>query len=277
MNKKISILNSMNDLNTINHDDVKAYYLKIIRNELENNTEIRDAISNFNPISKAHDKLITMLNSCEISKSFNENEVEYLNDSVRIILDELEIMRNGPKSLYLIDELSGKAIMALPDNSIYQPKDFIGIDGKLHKSSPVIHPGIASSIAIKLSEDWKKSTIIEKTKETSALALEHISNPNKMLRTIIQQLKKLRINSFLLNKTPENIIEFGREHIDGVFQSINPDFHRLHLFVEIVVKKICKISGKDSSIFLGNIEDHNNGKFRWYSIGFTIYKPNQLS
>ena len=258
---------------------VVPLYLRAIRQELEENLEARDMVASAEPASSATEGLLRILSIPRPGRDnpvlIPEREGE-LREAVGQVLAELQAQRKGPKGLYLVDESTGKSVMALPEGAIYHPPDYVGEDGQLRKAMPIVHPGLSSSLVMKRTEDWRVRTALERAEENLELrsAYEHLTDPEKMAVIARDKLQELGITvSDLGDEEPEEEVEFGREHIEGIFQSPNPGFHRLHAFSGSIVRRVMAKCDPGSEVRIGQVKERGNSKQRWYTVGLTVRKP----
>lgn len=257
-------------------------YLRSVRRELEENPEARDTVAAAEPATSAADELFRILSSTRPGREIpvlKPGTEEILGRAVAQVLAELEVQRKGPRGLYLVDESTGRSVMALPEDAIYQPPDYVGEDGELRKAMPIVHPGLSSSLALKRTEEWKVKTAVERAEKNPALrgTYEHLTDPERMAAIAADRLRALGVMaSGLGDEDPEEEVEFGREHVGGVFQSPNPGFHRLHTFAGSIVRRVMEKCGPGSEVRLGRVKEKSNGKQRWYTVGLTVRRPPQL-
>lgn len=248
----------------VEHVETKqlAEYTLLIRQQLETNIKLRDAVVNSEPASEARGKVTQHL-----SRHIKLGTIEIFRKAVEQVLTELDELRKRKPSLYLIDQSTGNLIMPVDKDLIYTPPDYMGADGKIHKSNPVVHPGISSSLAIATHKQAKTNKAIAKSKKNpaTAQAYTHISDPDKIIDLTKEKLQtaKIEICDHLESGLCETI-EFGREQSDGVFQSSNLHFHRIQLFSSTLAHKIIKFNYKKCAF--GKLETKHNSKQQWYIV-----------
>lgn len=258
----------MSKNNDIETPDTKNKYLDFVRRELEMNPAVR-VILESEDASSIIEKLSTIISGNDIS-----DDAE-LQDAISKVYNELSVMKEVGKSLYFIDESNGKAI-ALQPGSIYQPPDVIQENGEVRRPLPILHPGISSTIGMTKAGLWRKDQAIALSK--SKEAVEHLLDPEKMVSLAIAELEKsgISISRIQLEKY-EYEITFGREHINGIFQSPNSRFHRTYAFKSIIIKRILAIAEQGSVIKISKIKECSNGKQKWFSIGIELSKSKMLT
>jgi hypothetical protein len=236
-------------------------YLLKLRKILEEESTISEKINEFNPAISAKEPLIDF-----IKTKYPEDFASYedLEESVTAILKELDLHRSKIPSLYLVDQNTGKTVVPFTKEAIYQPPDYIGLDGRLKKSRPIVHPGISSSLALLEQEE-------EKQKKLLVLAKTEKSHYHLVEDKMTNFLKvKLSENGFTEQEIdgPWKQLEFGKENEAGVEQAVSSSFHRIELFTSIICKKLKDICGENKKCQIGKIQNHKNSKFRWYTLNF---------
>lgn len=250
------------DLTEITSEKVLANYLLKFRKILETNDQIRNEIINSSPAKAAKPRLMKLLTS-----ECDSDTKDLFEQAIEIILSELDDFREKPGSLYLVDSNTGMTVMPMSDELVYTPPDYVGEDGKLHKSKPMLHPGMAASLTLavygkaKIQRHLKKATDL-----VSKQAYKHLSGPEQILEMAKERLNYLGV---VVNDAPDKcdqIIEFGREQVEGVMQSPNTRFHRAHMFAAVLAHKMLKLGGKTAEYSIGPIKNQENSKQRWYTV-----------
>jgi len=253
--------NGSNDIAII-EKKILASYLIQFRKIFETNDLVKNEIINSNPAISAKPKLLKLL-----AYECKPDSEDLFEQAIDIILNELDTFREKPPSLYLIDGETGMTIMPMTDELIYTPPDYIGEDGKLHKSRPMLHPGIAASLTLAVYGKTKIQQHLKKaTNNTTKQAYKHLSNPEQIIEMAKERLTYLGVK---IDSDPykcDQTIEFGREQVEGIMQSPNIKFHRTHMFAAILAHKILALGGKSAKYFIGSIENKENSKQRWYTV-----------
>jgi hypothetical protein len=250
---------------------VKAQYLHQIRDEFQNNEKIKKLL--LQSPSDLRDQLIESLE--HLIRPDTQDIFELALDQIII---ELAKQLEAGHGLYLVDDDSGEIMMPLTPDMIYQPPDYEGEDGKMHKAMPIVHPKITSSLALLKGQKHKEAELLDKYKDTVALkALEHLKSPEKIIDLTIEKLKKFNITIVGHITSGElHIIEFGHEQADGVYQSFNPAFQRISMFSSVLATKIYKLCGNGGICSIKNFEEKKNSKQHWYKVDVAIHMPKQL-
>lgn len=259
--------------------ELRSYVLQI-RKELEENLEARELVASSYPASLAKPELIRIL-----LKERHDAKRDYpvlkpggeaiLSTAVDKILSELEKQRKEGPNLYMVDGETGDLIMPITKDGVYQPPDYVGLDGETHRPLPIVHPGITSSLALAKAEAFKKNQALEKYGDNPVArkAFEHLTEPQKMVKVALEKLKERGITSTPLNDNePNEEIVFGREHVNGIFQSPNLSFNRSSMFAISLFKKLLSLCDSGSEIQIGELKQVDNGKQRWYKLGVSIIK-----
>lgn len=261
----------------------KASYLVQVRRELEENPEAREMVAEARPASGAKGELVRILSASRPGREYpvpKPGTEDLLEAAVDQVLAELEKQRAAPAALYVVDGGTGEVVMPLPEGGVYQPPDYVGEDGELHKSKPVVHPGITSSLALARAEKSRVEQALEKASDdpVARKAIEHLTEPQKMVLDARSRLMEsgVTVSELPAGEDPEVTVEFGREHVNGVFQSPNLSFHRSSLFARSLADKVLQLCGSGGEARLGELKRVDNGKQSWYRIGVTARRPKQL-
>lgn len=250
-------------------------YLTAIRKALEEDSTAREVAAEAKPAISAKAKLIDYLMfriaRTETSDLF-EKAVEY------ILLELDRIREKGENSLYLVDGETGRNLIPMGPNSIYQPPDFIGEDGKVHKARPIVHPGISSSLALAHAQAHRMESLRIKAEidPDSRLALQHVLTPDSILKAATIRLEALGVVIGDVLNGEEEEIRFGHEHVENVHQSLNPRFHRSALLSEILTRRIFEKFGVGSRIEFLSVKQDGNNKRKWHVVRILVEKPHLL-
>ncbi len=237
-------------------DDIVAGYLILLRKEIESNSELSELIAKGNSENVVKTALTS---ACKLVKP----GTDYLLDRViSMLLEELEQHRQAKPSLYLISQKTGRAIIPIEAKDVYTPPDYIGLDGKIHKSNPIVHPKLSSSLAIASYEAAKQELVLTKITPKTHMAHTHLSTPEQIVQKARQKLAGLPP----CENGEWKDVEFGKEHVAGMEQSVNPSFHRVELFSSILARKVFELCGKGGQYNFGSIRSCRNAKLRWYVI-----------
>ena len=260
-----------------------ASYLKQVRDELESNQEARDLVSKAFPASGSKEELVRILSTARPGRDYpvpKPGTEDLFEAAVDRVLAELEKQRGLPPALYIVDRDTGDVVMPLPAGGVYQPPDYIGEDGKTHKARPVVHPGITSSLAVARAEEFRKGKALAGVKDdlVAKKAYEHLEDPRQIAAGAADRLRSMgvEVSDLPAGGEPEDVVEFGREHVNGVFQSPNLSFHRSAMFADLLANKLMRLCGPGGGVLLGELSRRDNGKQCWYKIGVTVRRPKQL-
>lgn len=251
------------------HKKVLRLYLLRLRKLFQEDEDIKHAIT-IEDKEERRKQILTF-----VLKIANPGTEDVLEEAINILLNEYEKMKLVPYQQYLIDEQTGMAIMPLTKDSLFQPPDYIGEDGKKHKAQIIVHPGISSAIGLAMQERSKIAAAITK----GGPEFEHLKDPSSIIK-ITKEL--LESEGFEIGACPNGFIqiyEIGHEHEEGVFQSLNKSFHRYELFGKILAKKIIHdMKNKGiSRCELGIPQLMKNNKHRWYTVSVMMKKIEELS
>lgn len=237
-------------------EETVAGYLIQLRSEIEKNAELARKIAEAQPAAAAKPSLIA---ACKHVKPGTEHLLER---AVSMLLEELEQQRRAAPSLYLVSQKTGRSVMPISAKDVYTPPDFVGLDGELHKSGPVVHPGISSSLALAAYEAAKEQSMTSLFGQS--LSHVHLTEPEQMVERARQKLSGVvEIGEV---DGPWSDMEFGKEHVSGMEQAPNTAFHRVELFSSVIAKRVVSLCGKGGKCELGQIRSCRSPKHRWYAL-----------
>lgn len=264
-------------------DRTLASYLVQVRRELEENLEAREMVAAADPPSEAREELLRILRAhrsgrdVPVQKPGSDGLLEAAVDQV---LGELGRQRSLPPSLYLVNSETGGVVMPIPSGGVYHPPDYVGEDGETHRAKPIVHPGLTSSLAMAAAAEHRKESLLERHRgdPVAMKALEHLTEPQKMVQDAGERLRSqgVSVSGLEDGEDPEESVEFGREHVNGVLQSPNLSFHRSSMFAGILATRLLKMCGSGGEVRVGRLREKSNGKQRWYQLGVTVRRPEQL-
>lgn len=236
-------------------DEHFAKMLMLLRRQFETDTNIRECLTAVTKEERRQGVLhfTEMLRFAPGGQRALERAVDYL-------LDELEQMQKEGHGQYLVDSSTGKSVGPLTKEMIYQQPDFVNEDGQLVKGKKVVNPSFASAVG--LAKQKQERTRLALEASNGSLALEHVRDPDSILRVAKEHLEAARIPE--TEAGPEIVVEVGREQADGVLQSPNVNFHRHELYGALLARKI--ISGGHRACSLVSMEHKSNSKAQWYEV-----------
>lgn len=236
-----------------------------IREQFEKNSELATLLTDSHPAISASAETARILNSIKRPET---SDLFY--QVVEELLHELDEQRERPGSLYLIDD-SGKAVMPIAEQQVYQPQDYVGEDGRVHTPNKIVHPGVSAPLIMDRYNKDRLAKAIENAGEEGALAMSHMKDPDLIRIQAMDALAVRGISVLGMDQPSKQIqIEFGKENIDGVLQSPNLKFHRSYAFGSVLAKRIQAELGDEKRCFIGNIELKTNSKKRWYQVSVSI-------
>jgi hypothetical protein len=257
MNNQIKLSGS----GSIVKDNSLFSYKSIVRNELETNIKIRELLKKDGSTTIVSDEITNII------LESNEYDRTLLTEAVNFVLNELDELRARPPSLYVIDSQTEK-LVPITDELIVTPPDYLGHDGEMHKSNPIVHPAVSTALALSVHDKAKQNKAITKSKQNKATenAYTHL-DVNKIVELAKEKLASTFIKIVEFSSGDVKNIEFGKEQINGIFQSSNMYFHRVQMFASTLAHKIMLLNPKECSF--GKIEMKHNSKHQWYSIEVT--------
>jgi hypothetical protein len=246
---------SVEDLKTIHEMEPRVLraYLLILREIFSSNNEIHEALK-----YSGHERRNKIMSIC--TNIIVPGTDDIWEAAINTLIEEHDRLIKSPNTKYIIDKTTGLAILPLNQNTIFIPSDYIGQDGKSHLSQPIINPGISSALGLAIQEKERIKSILAKH---HGPAYEHLRNPNSIIRVATDRLREWNIKVDTCDGSIE-LVEIGREQVDGIFQSPNPSFHRFIVFGEILARKISAM--KPTQCEFGQLELKQNAKQRWYQI-----------
>lgn len=192
--------------------------------------------------------------------------------AVEIILEELDAARLKEPSLYLVNVQTGRAVLPFNKDTVFQPPDYIGEDGLVHKARPIVHPALTSAMALAQQEAARREIVLKKSKDPKfKSAVEHLLDPEGMITSAKERLQAVGvvIDDIPSDSEPQEV-EFGREAIDGINQAPNYQFHRKSTFSAILAQKILRLCGPGGHCHIGPIRERKGSKQRWYAVSVTV-------
>jgi len=255
-----------------------SQYLLSIRTIFSINNEIINIIKSKEKALDSKDQIFDIL----------KNKPEFRSESIlyrviEFLLIELEDLKTKDPSLYIVDAKTGRLTFKADEKSFYQPPDYVGEDGKLHKAQLILHPGLSSSYALNLYDNSRKEEnkirIIEKVSAnpTLAPAYAHILDPDSMSGIATRILEDNGIEIGEVSGSCTDIeITFGKESLAGSDQSINPRFHRAEMFGKSLSKKILEAYPNIRICELGSVSTFSDTRNKWYSVRVKIQSRHLL-
>ncbi len=194
---------------------------------------------------------------------------EAIFDSIlKELLEELAELHKKEPSRWLVSQTTGKLVMPVTADTVFTPEDYEGEDGLMHKARPILHPKYSVPLTELAYNDGRKEIAIAKS--PNPFAIEHLKNPD----TIVNNAKTILDHHGVQIGPCEHgigvLIEVGREHLDGIYQSPNYAFHRANAFGSHLAKKVLDLFKKEKIVRgradLSPIELKLGRKERWYEI-----------
>lgn len=237
---------------------LRDYRLQI-RHKFESDAAVAEALKDASPAAAEFDRIRGLV--ADLARPESE---QLFNAALRELLAELDEMRSRPGSVYLVETDTGKATIQIRPEHLYQPPDFVGEDGKVHKSGLILHPGVSASIIQKRYQEARVADAIERGGQRAALAMEHLRDPDAVRIRAVQVLEELGIKTDLEAPARYVELEFGKEHVEGPLQSPNPGFHRAYVFGGQLARRVRDELSGAKSCRLERVEMKVGAKRRWY-------------
>jgi hypothetical protein len=201
------------------------------------------------------------INSQDIDSVALEIETNHPNLPVHIkerLLTEFSVMLSDPGT-YLIDESTGSVIFKISAEMLVQYPDLKREDGRLVSRDKTLHPKFTSALALSRHHQTKLDRVI---RDQPFESVEHIVDPKSILREAKTLTKKTYANLPVDSET--DLIEIGRENVNGIFQAFNPKFIRTNMYGAQLAKVLDQIEHPNYE-FLG-IKMRSNYKEMWYEV-----------
>ena len=250
---------SSGDLEAIKDGEARVLrgYLLTIRELFRSSPLVRAALSA--PANERHEKVQA---ACALGIEAQAPEIWM--HAVDVLLEEHDRLVAGPTKEYLVDQNTGLATIPLVEGSIFQPKDYVGEDGQLHKASPILDPGKSSALGLIMQDRARTQTALS---THSGLAYEHLRNSSSILEVAREHLEEAGVREGPC-EGHVRVVEVGREQVDGVLQAPNPAFHRSALFGELLARKIAAFRVDRCELL--DITLEQTGKQRWYAVAVRV-------
>lgn len=264
------------ELDRSGRERILALYLKKIRLLVNSREDVgallRESMAHADPASSAKGPVTEILTAANVPASGTE---DIFAKAVDVILEELEEQRKSGAKRWIVDERTGRAIAPLTLETIYQPPDYVGEDGKLHKAAPKLHP----SIAVGLAETWIKA---ERDDKIAALAADpirgrayrHLTDPQRIADLARIRLREAGVKVLdpdsSLSDGSETVVEFGRENVEADLQSVNESFHRTANYAAVLATKVVKLCPPGATCTIGKVETKTGPKERWFTVPIQV-------
>ena len=225
-----------------------------IRNHIMNNKVLWDRLALCTREEDLKVVLRSMLNS-----EYPDQDIESVFDSVAA---EIIRLRRNPGT-YLLGA-DGKALIRVTPDMIVTPPPTTREDGSIVAPKPLLHPKITSGLALAAHELSKVLALSEKYPNSNALL--HLKKPESIIEKtveIIQSLGGPKMEE-LDEEFKEETFIIGKENLNSVFQSFNPEFVRLNVFALALAKKIMDLNSR--AYFIGSCDRKTNSLYSWYHV-----------
>jgi len=252
------------EISTDVENAVVVRYRLELRTRFQTDPKVREAIRPDVPVRECLDDI-----HFAVADVCREGTEEIFKKVLNELVDELETLRKSGEALFLIDNDTGKAIMPLQEKHIYTPPDFMNEAGQMQKSRPIVHPSISGPLTLHKYEKGRAESVLAKITPENKLAFAHLTDPDVIAKTAIEVLKHRGYNICELADGLDGFVEIGREHFSGMEQAPNLRFHRVHLFGQVLARRIMdllKDGGRCSDQL--KVVPRRNSKQRWFDVSF---------
>ena len=191
--------------------------------------------------------------------------VKFEGYSIHAIISEIaaEIIKlRADPGHYLVDN-DGRTILKITNDMLYKSPPAMGEDGIEREGQLKLHPKISAGIAMAYHETSRLRTLEKQYPDH--IALVHLKSPESIgvrALALIQERLLVEIGIDESAEFTEEILKFGQENIDGVYQSFNPAFIRMEAFAMQLFKHIERKPIKKVQIL--SIDRKHNYKSSWY-------------
>lgn len=238
---------------------ITTRYRREIRASFETNENVVAILTNAGDPKSVQGEV-----SAALSSMIREG-TEYLFDQILgELLDELVQLKKNSPSLYLVDEASGKLIIPLRQGAVYQPPPYKDDEGNLHKSKPILHPGISAPLAeSKAGADREAAALAN-----PSLVYDHLRSPEAIVERAKEKLQEMGFDTTKAASGSPDTVAFGREYHDGALQSPNPMFHRVEAFGGALARQVARLLQERQVLGCGLSRPvlKQNSKWRWYEV-----------
>lgn len=248
-----------------------------LKKELEVNEGLRQVISNLDDISMIKERIVQAIKDYDDDRGYpliNENKLELFDFALEEVLEELSFLRKSEPSMYLVSTETGETIAPINQNQIFQPNSYVNSNGNEVVPQPIVNPGITASMVMKQSEDHKLKEATQGLSKYDSLAFEHLTDSRKILVKTVEKLKRNGVNAVIVKHPTKHLINFGKEHIEDVFQSPNLRFNRCEAYSSLLCNKFSSMVDLNDVIELGDIEKFKGSKFTEFRVGYNVIRAN---
>ena len=244
---------------------ISTKYKLEIRKNFETNDEIRKLLATTQEPQEIQAEVAALLSG--VAKPGTE---EIFDRVLKELLLELRGLMKADPSLYLVDESTGKVIMPIKEGAMYQPPPYVDDNGEVHRSRPLLHPGLAAPLA----ESNHGRDRMQLALENPSHVYDHLRTPNAITTAAqdkLQQMNVRRLDDADLTSAKQEVLVFGKEYYEGVMQSPNPMFHRVEAFGGALARQVARLlTAKQATRFaFSSVAEKQNSKWRWYEV--TVY------
>lgn len=240
-------------------DAISARYRREIRNSFETDESVISILAGVEDPKSVHEEVCQAL-----AKSAREGTEYLFEQTVGELLDELRQLKKNNPSLYLVDEATGKLVLPLRPGAIYQPPPYKDENGQIHKSRPILHPGISAPLAETKTNADRESVALA----NPAPVYDHLRSPEAMVERAKEKLHEMGFDATENEGTQHEVMAFGREYHDGALQSPNPMFHRVEAFGGALARQVARFLRENqiTGFRLSSPTLKQNSKWRWYEV-----------
>lgn len=255
---------------------ILALYLKRIRSLVGSNSEtgwhLQEVMKHAVPALSAKEAVTEILLRAE---AVSEGTEDIFHEAVTVLLEELEEQRKVGAKRWIVDETTGRAIVPLTPETIYQPPEWTDEEGRVHKPLPRLHPDIAIGLAEARVKAEKNAKILALAADpVRGRSYRHLSDPQSIAELARHRLREAGVRVMdagsELGEGEDSVVEFGRENVEADLQSTNESFHRTANYAASLAVKVQKLLKPGATCYLGEVSIVTSPKERWFTVPVRI-------
>lgn len=189
-------------------------------------------------------------------------------DSITELVSEVAAMRLMPPSMYLVDQSTGRAVIPFRNDMVYQPPDYVGLDGVTRPARPVLHPGVAAPLTEAAHERGVEAAMLA----APGPSTEHLSDAQSIVRHAREALLAAGYDDAGAPDGPCREAEVGREPLESARQASGSAVWRARMFGAALAKRVAATMDESGSrgFRLGEAVRERNSRRTWYSVTYQV-------
>lgn len=255
---------------------ILALYLKRIRSLVGSDSEtgwhLQEVMRHAVPASSAKEAVIEILLRAGAA---SEGTEDVFHEAVTVLLEELEEQRKVGAKRWIVDETTGRAVVPLTPETIYQPPEWTDEEGRVHKPLAKLHPDIAVGLAEARIKAERKAKILALAADpVRGRSYRHLSDPQSIADLARHRLREAGVRvtdaGSELGEGEDSVVEFGRENVEADLQSTNESFHRTANYAASLAVKVQKLLKPGATCSFGEVSIVTSPKERWFTVPVRI-------